>query len=182
MTAASASVLAPRRINLVQGDHIALDKPGTVVSTLLGSCIAVCLHDHDAHVGGMNHFLLGQPEAGQTVSTNEMQRYGVHAMELLINAMMKKGARRPGLRAHIYGGANIIAGLGSIGDANARFARRFVEMEGIMIGHVDVGGTHARRIEFMPFEGKTRSRLVTDVVPPPRMPTLPARGGEIELF
>jgi chemotaxis protein CheD len=175
-------VTAAQRITLVQGEHLATDRPGSVLSTLLGSCIAVCLHDGVAHVGGMNHFLLGRPDAGQTVGAHEMQRYGVHAMELLINAMMQKGAIRSRLRAHIYGGANIIAGLGGIGLDNAVFARRFVETEGIAIGHVDVGGTRARKIEFMPYEGKARASFVADPVPPPRAPAPPVHGGELELF
>lgn len=172
-----------KRINIVQGEHVATDRPDTVIATLLGSCIAVCLHDGVAHIGGMNHFLLGQPDAGQQVSAQDMQRYGVHAMELLINAMMQRGATRSRLRAHIYGGGNIIAGLGGIGHANAAFARRFVEMEGITIGHVDVGGTRARKVEFMPYEGKARATLVADPVAFVAPPVLqPACGGELELF
>lgn len=170
-----------RRINLVQGEHLATDRPDTLLSTLLGSCIAVCLHDGMAHVGGMNHFLLGQPDAGQQVCAQDMQRYGVHAMELLINAMMQRGAARSRLRAHIYGGANIIAGLGGIGHGNAAFARRFIETEGIAIGHVDVGGTRARKVEFLPFDGKARASFVTEPLPPPRVPQ-PVDGGELELF
>ena len=141
------------------------------------SCIAACLWDSRAGVGGMNHFML--PEGD---SSDASGRYGSYAMELLINAMMQKGAIRSRLRAHIYGGANIIAGLGGIGHDNAVFARRFVETEGIAIGHVDVGGTRARKIEFMPYEGKARATFVADPVPPPRAPAPPVHGGELELF
>jgi len=171
-----------RRINLIQGDQVAVREQGVLLSTLLGSCIAVCLHDGVAKVGGMNHFLLGQPDADHQVSNADMQRYGVHAMELLINAMMKHGAQRGRLRAHIYGGATMVAGLGGIGEANATFARRFVQTEGIAIGHVDVGGTRARKIEFLAADGKSRATLVADPVPvqPPR--SLPLVGGELELF
>ena len=158
-------------------------EPDTVISTVLGSCVAVCLNDRVARIGGMNHFLLGEPSPNQRVSPEEMQRYGLHAMELLINAMMQQGAVRSRLRAHLYGGANIVAGLGSIGSSNAAFARRFMAMEGIAIGHVDVGGTHARRVEFLPYEGKARCMAVSDapplVVPPAPSPV---RGGELELF
>lgn len=173
-----------RRVTIIQGDHVATRDPDTVLTTLLGSCIAVCLHDAGAQVGGMNHFLLGQPEAGATIGGYDMQRYGVHAMELLINAMMAQGAARGRLRAHIYGGATIVAGLGGIGGENAAFARRFIATEGIAIGHVDVGGTRARKVEFLPVEGKARSTLVAQAVPlvatPPR--ALAAVGGELELF
>lgn len=170
-----------QRITIIQGEHIAVATPGMIIATLLGSCIAVCLHDAQAHVGGMNHFLLGEPHADHQVSPEQMQRYGIHAMELLINAMMKAGATRMNLRAHIYGGANIIAGLGNIGGSNAQFARRFIETEGIAIGHVDVGGVRARKVEFLPYEGKSRTILVADPVPIVHVPP-PAHGGELELF
>lgn len=131
----------------------------------------------------MNHFLLGEPGKDDTIRQSDMQRYGVHAMELLINALMRKGGVRARMRAHLYGGANIIAGLGSIGSSNAAFARRFMETEGIAIGHCDLGGTHARRVEFLPYEGKARSRAVAE---PPKIitpaVTLVASDGDLELF
>jgi chemotaxis protein CheD len=173
-----------RRIPIIQGEHAVVTEPDVMISTLLGSCVAVCLHDAKAHVGGMNHFLLGEPSANQTVSAIDMQRYGVHAMELLINAMMAKGAVRSRLRGHLYGGANIISGLGAIGDSNAAFARRFMETEGITIAHCDLGGTSARKVEFLPFDGRSRCTRVSQAVPERVAPPPPkaAVGGELELF
>lgn len=81
-----------RRINIIQGEHCVVSEPDTMVTTLLGSCIAVCLNDSVSRIGGMNHFLLGEPGADVKPRPDEMQRYGVHAMELLINGMMAKGA------------------------------------------------------------------------------------------
>lgn len=173
-----------RRISIIQGEHAVVAEPDTVVTTLLGSCIAVCLQDPVARVGGMNHFLLGEPGRDEQVGIQALQRYGVHAMELLINAMMKKGAVRTRLRAQLYGGANIVAGLGAIGSSNAAFARRFLDTEGIAVGHVDVGGTHARKVEFLAYDGKARSTRVADA-PPVQLPNplpLPVSGGELELF
>ncbi|HEU0066182.1 MAG TPA: chemotaxis protein CheD [Sphingomonas sp.] len=171
-----------KRISIVQGEHAAIAQPDCVITTLLGSCIAVCLHDAVAHVGGMNHFLLGEPDHNHQVAQADLQRYGVHAMELLINAMMQRGAARQRLRAHIYGGAKIIAGLGEIGADNALFARRFIATEGIAIGHVDVGGTQARKIEFMPYEGRARATCVADPIPVALPPKVLVDGGELELF
>jgi chemotaxis protein CheD len=171
------------RISIIQGEHAVIAEPNIVISTVLGSCIAVCLHDREARIGGMNHFLLGEPNPNQRISPDEMQRYGLHAMELLINAMMQQGGVRSRLKAHVYGGANVVAGLGTIGSSNAEFARRFMTAEGIAIGHLDVGGTHARRVEFQPFEGKARSMAVADAPPLMVVPTCaPAQGGELELF
>jgi len=170
-----------RRMSIIQGENHVSGERDVVISTLLGSCVAVCLQDPDIRVGGMNHFLLGEPGKDDLVHHRDMQRYGVHAMELLINALMLKGATRSRLRAHLYGGANIIAGLGSIGSSNAAFARRFMETEGIAIGHCDLGGTHARRVEFVPYEGKARARAVTEAAPIIRAATtLP--DGDVELF
>lgn len=172
-----------RRIPIVQGEHRVVAEPGVVISTLLGSCVAVCLQDPVARVGGMNHFLLGEPGADCTVGKSDMQRYGVHAMELLINAMMQFGASRPRLRAHLYGGANIIAGLGAIGSSNAAFARQFMETEGIAVGRCELGGTRARKVEFMPYEGRVRATTVAEA-PLPEIKPRPMAGtmGDVELF
>lgn len=171
-----------RRIPIVQGEHRVVAEPGVIISTLLGSCVAVCLQDPVARVGGMNHFLLGEPGTESRVEQGEEQRYGVHAMELLINGMMQRGAMRTRLRAHLYGGANIIAGLGAIGSSNAAFARQFMETEGIAIGRCELGGTRARKVEFMPYEGRVRSSLVADA--PPVVPVKPIKlpDGDVELF
>lgn len=171
------------RVSIVQGEYHVASEPGTVIATLLGSCIGVCLHDAVARVGGMNHFLLGEPDAGAAAMTGDRTRYGIHAMELLINAMMQRGAQRSRLRAHIYGGANIVAGLGDIGRSNAVFAQNFMETEGITIAHSDVGGVQARKVEFMPFEGRVRARRVAEATPAPAVPVpVLANAGEVELF
>ncbi len=173
------------RISIVQGEHAVVIKPNMVITTVLGSCVAVCLQDSVAKVGGMNHYLLGEPMPDHRVQDRNLLSYGIHAMELLINEMMKLGAVRTRMRAHLYGGANMIAGLGSIGTSNSEFAKRFVETEGIAIAHVDVGGTHARRVEFQPYEGRSRCHRVTNapvhvVAPITRRQLEPA--GEVELF
>lgn len=171
-----------RRISIVQGEHRVIAEPGVVISTLLGSCVAVCLQDPVARIGGMNHFLLSVPGEDGAARPEDQQRYGVHAMELLINAMMTHGASRQRLRAHLYGGANIVAGLGGIGSSNAIFARKFMADEGIAVGRCELEGTHARKIEFMPYEGRVRSKLI-ERAPPIVKPALPAMaGGDVELF
>lgn len=174
-----------RRVSIVQGEHAVISDPHVVVSTVLGSCIAVCLHDAVAHIGGMNHFLLSEPGNASDIAPHDLQRYGIHAMEVLINAMMARGAARERLRAHIYGGANVVAGLGQIGSHNAAFARRFCRTEGISILHEDVGGSFARRIEFLPHEGRSRCARIAQapaVSTPPKPLVVPAKSGELELF
>jgi chemotaxis protein CheD len=173
-----------RRISIVQGENAVVAEPHVMVSTLLGSCVAACLYDPVARVGGMNHFLLGEPSADHRVGAGDLQRYGVHAMELLINAMMARGAVRSRLQGHLYGGANIVSGLGAIGSSNAAFARRFMQTEAIPVAHADLGGTFARKVEFLPHDGRSRCIKVTERVPerPPVPVALPVHGGELELF
>jgi chemotaxis protein CheD len=102
-------------------------------------------------------------------------------MELLVNQMMKKGAARSRLKAHVYGGANIVAGLGQIGTSNAAFAKKFIATEGIALGRSDLGGNQARRVEFMPYLGKVRSWTVADPVPMASA-THARTDGDLELF
>ncbi|WP_238365935.1 chemotaxis protein CheD [Mesobacterium pallidum] len=141
---------------IVQGTFGISDKPGEYLMTILGSCVAVCLHDPDRRIGGLNHFLL--PGTDNTDMTN--MKYGVNAMELLINSLMKKGASRSGLVAKVFGGARMTPGLTDIGQTNAEFARGFLEDENIPILGGSTGGVAARKIRFFPEDGRVQQRLV----------------------
>ena len=172
-----------RRVTIVQGEHAVSGEAGLVIQTVLGSCIAVCLVDPVRKLGGMNHFLLGEPQGG--VRGDDLSRYGVHAMELLVNAMMRQGCERRQLRAHVYGGATMIAALGDIGRRNIAFARQFCRTEGLDIRHEDVGGGSARRVEFLPHDGRSRCRIARTPVSEGQLaPVLDphAHSGELELF
>jgi chemotaxis protein CheD len=171
-----------QRIPIIQGEHAVVSRPGVMITTLLGSCIAVCLQDPGAQIGGMNHFLLGEPGKDDRIADVDLVRYGVHSMELLINEMMRNGARRDRLKAQMYGGASVVAGLGDVGKRNIDFARRFLSEEGIPLAHADVGGFSARRVEFLPFDGRARSSLVADPVPLVTTPKLRVPVSELELF
>lgn len=141
---------AERLQHVIQGEFAVVDRPGIVLTTLLGSCVAVCLFDPMARVGGMNHFLLpGEDQAGaQTV------KYGVNAMELLINGLVGVGAARNRLVAKAFGGGRVVASLGTIGEKNIEFARRFLDTEKIPCLSESLGGTKARRIRFWPTTGR----------------------------
>jgi len=174
-----------RRQTIVQGEHAVIAEPDVVVTTILGSCVSVCLYDPERRMGGMNHFLLPQPVGGSLRGIADPQRYGIHAMEVLINALMARGAERSRMRAHCYGGAQVVAGLGEIGAENVAFARHFLATEGIAVAHEDLGGRHARRVEFMPYLGRSRCLAVREAAPLAnvRVPVpVPERAGELELF
>lgn len=176
---------APATIQVVQGEFRVTRNPDDMLSTVLGSCVSACMWDADAAIGGMNHFLLAQSQPGAAIGDI---RYGVHAMEVLINALLRGGARRDRLQAKLFGGAKIATNLRDIGASNASFARQFLRDEGIPCVAESLGGTQARRITFQPVSGKARQLLipntqVEETLPPPRPARPPARSGaDIELF
>ncbi len=173
----------PERVTVMQGQALVSNDPNVEFSTVLGSCVALCLFDPEARLGGMNHFLLAEPPANSSVSTVD-EYYGTYLMELLVNQMLAKGARKAHLRAHLYGGANVNRNMMRIGSANAEFARDFVAREGIELLRSDLGGGNARRVDFRPASGQVRCRTVEDRFAPPVQPTTrPAKAtGDVELF
>lgn len=179
----SAPNAPPLRITVMQGQVRVGSGQPEILTTVLGSCIACCLYDPVAQVGGMNHFLLAEPTGGgRGVIADET--YGLYLMELLVNEMMKRGAVKKRMKAHLYGGANMHAGMTRIGDANARFARQFLQDEGIPVVRCDTGGEAARRVDFDPVLGRTRCRTVEPVAAPAPTPVERPRrsSGDVELF
>jgi chemotaxis protein CheD len=144
--------------HIIQGEHAVSGAPGLVYATILGSCVAACLHDPHATVGGMNHFLLPGEIAGSR--SLEGEQYGVHLMELLVNDLMRLGARRDRLQAKLFGGARMVRGLSDIGSQNAEFAENFLRRDGIRLMSKDIGGDRARRIQYWPFSGRARQMYV----------------------
>lgn len=139
-------------IRLLPADYVATDLPLALV-TLLGSCVAACLYDPIASVGGMNHFMLPGGDSGDGTCA----RYGVNAMELLINDLLKRGARRTRLQAKVFGGGNVLSGFHSdpIGTRNARFILEYLRAEDIPVRAQDLGDIHARKVGFFPQTGRT---------------------------
>ncbi|SFM98964.1 chemotaxis protein CheD [Formivibrio citricus] len=150
-------------ISLMPGEFQA-GRGETGFTTLLGSCVAACIWDQDTGIGGMNHFLL--PDSGDIDPTHagwaKAARYGDHAMELLINKLIALGARREHLCAKLFGGGAVLAGSTSlIGERNAEFARRYLEIEGIQVMAQDLGGPLARQAYFFPANGEAFVRRIT---------------------
>jgi len=137
-----------------------------VISTLLGSCVAACLWDEPNRVIGMNHFLLAHKRYSRNkpLSHTEAGKYGIHSMELLINGMMKLGARRENLRAKAFGGASMIIGntrqdsFFCVGEVNSRFIVEFLKTDGIPLVASDLGGDVGRVIHFFSDDFSVYSR------------------------
>lgn len=142
-------------IVITQGGHAVSGDPAIQISTLLGSCVACCLHDPMAKVGGMNHILLGRH--GRQHGGCDL--IGVNAMEVLINDLLKLGAMRHRLEAKIFGGAQMVSGLSSIGPENASFVRSYLDAEGITCLASSTGGDAARHLLFWPVTGVARQKM-----------------------
>ncbi len=171
----------PINRNIVQGEYASSNDPRCCFTTILGSCVSVCLYDEEARIGGMNHFLL--PD-GASSAMDEV-RFGLHAMELLINDLFKGGASRSGLSAKLFGGASMMAGLSDVGARNVDFAKRFLKDEGFQITASETGGSLGRRLRFWPVSARAQMRYIrqNDVDHTLALPRAQAEPkSEIELF
>jgi chemotaxis protein CheD len=133
---------------ILPGEYFVHDED-LLITTTLGSCIAACLWDREARIGGMNHFMLPEGEA-------DSGRYGSYAMELLINEMLKQGATRATMEAKVFGGGQVIDGMTSlnIGQRNTSFVVDYLKTERIPIMAKDVMGPYPRKVCFLPASGK----------------------------
>ncbi|WP_394730332.1 chemotaxis protein CheD [Altererythrobacter sp. GH1-8] len=172
-----------RRITVIQGQALASGDPQVEFNTVLGSCVATCLFDPRARIGGMNHFLLAEPAHTNTPGRVD-EHFGAFLMELLINQMLAQGASKQRMRARLFGGANMSARFARIGSANARFAREVLTREGIELVDADLEGSSARRVRFRPESGLVRCTKTEAAEAPsvtPQVPQSSARG-DVELF
>lgn len=146
--------IGARVVNVLPGRHAVIDEPDAAVTTLLGSCVAACIRDGSRGIGGLNHFLLPGEDRSDGVSRSA--RYGVHAMEVLINDILKRGGAKHRLEAKVFGGANVIdvSTADTVGARNAQFVREYLRTEGIRLAASDVGGELARRVYYFPSTGK----------------------------
>ena len=131
-------------------------KENMLISTVLGSCVSACIRDRVSGLGGMNHFMLpdGGGDGGSPVSAS--MRYGTFAMEILINDLLKAGARREHLEAKVFGGGAVLRGFTAInvGERNAAFVMQFLKTERIPVLAEDLNDIYPRKVYFFPKTGK----------------------------
>jgi chemotaxis protein CheD len=147
-------------VKLLPGEYFVV-RDNRVLCTVLGSCVSACIRDPVAGVAGMNHFLL--PIAGRNDDVVSA-RYGVHAMELLINGLLKNGAKRARMQVKLFGGGNLMGSKNdnNVGHNNARFALQFMREEGLSVISQDLFGHQPRKIWYLPESGKVMlRRLIT---------------------
>jgi chemotaxis protein CheD len=140
---------------ILPGEYYFTGKDMLIV-TVLGSCVSACIRDRVTGVGGMNHFMLPDGGADSDSPVSASMRYGTYAMEILINDLLKAGARRENLEAKVFGGGNVLRGFIAInvGERNAQFVRDYLKAEGIRIVAEDLNDVHPRKVYFFPRTGK----------------------------
>jgi chemotaxis protein CheD len=179
-------------VKILPGQYYA-GRGETAITTVLGSCVSTCLWDPLERIGGMNHYMLPRDLGGPSPSWTASARFGLYAMEVLINDMIHLGAARHRLVAKVFGGARLLAGVGAmdVGAKNCAFVLEFLQTEGIAVLAKDLQGVSPRKVYFFPDSGQVK---VKRLHLPPNDPvqrreqeylsTLSdqAGGGEIEIF
>lgn len=140
-------------------------KDDVILSTVLGSCISVILYDEKSKVAGLNHFMLPGNKKGDEIPMVDA-KYGIHAMELLINAMYKQGASKERLKAKVFGGGSVLAGTARstirVPEENIEFTFAFLQTERIPVISSDVGGNRARKIFLFPSNFRVILKRLSD--------------------
>jgi chemotaxis protein CheD len=166
------------------------------ITTVLGSCISACIRDPSANVGGMNHFMLPEDSGGAAGNrwldpvAGLATRYGSHAMESLINELLKLGASRSRFEVKLFGAGRILASVTDVGARNIEFVRNYLKTEGLRCIAEDLGDIFPRRIAYFPATGKVKVRRLkpldaTAIAEAERqyMSDIGAKdGGDVELF
>jgi chemotaxis protein CheD len=150
-----------KSISIHIGGFYASREPA-VIETLLGSCVAVCLYDPVARIGGMNHILL--PGKADLEHFDNVARYAINAMELLINRVMTIGGERQNLIAKVFGGAHVLPAISPenwMGAKNSEFVLEFLRMETISIASRDLGGHDTRKIFFHTDSGEVLLKRIS---------------------
>ncbi|NMM78352.1 chemotaxis protein CheD [Rhodococcus sp. SRB_17] len=148
-------------VKVLPGEYFVANED-LVIMTVLGSCIAACLWDSRARVGGMNHFMLPDGD-----SMDVSGRYGSYAMELLINEMLKLGARRETMQAKIFGGAQVMHNFTTlnVGERNTQFVVDYLRTERIPVVSEDVLDIYPRKVCYFPVTGKAMVKRLAHTHP-----------------
>lgn len=149
---------------LLPGEYYYTQKDMLIV-TVLGSCVSACIRDKIRAIGGMNHFML--PDAGlpMTSSASPSMRYGVYAMDILIEKLLQAGAKRENLEAKVFGGGNVLQGFGTmnVGERNAEFVLDYLHAAKIPVLSQDLNGAYPRKVYFFPHTGKVLVRKIKEL-------------------
>lgn len=149
---------------ILPGEYYATAREMVIV-TVLGSCVSACIRDPVLGVGGMNHFMLPHNSGDGPAPISSSARYGTYAMELLVNHLIKMGAKRERFEAKLFGGGNVIKGftIANVGERNARFATEYMKMEGVKVVAQDLLDDCPRKVYFFPQSGRVMVKKLRSV-------------------
>lgn len=149
---------------ILPGEYYATGRDMVLV-TVLGSCVCACIRDKKSGIGGMNHFML--PDAGYDKDNplGASARYGTYAMEILINQLLKMGAKRNNLEAKVFGGGAVLRGftVANVGERNSEFVLHFLRTENIPILAQDLLDIFPRKVYYFPNTGLVRVKKLRRV-------------------
>ena len=144
-------------VKILPGEYYATMRDMLMV-TALGSCVCACIRDKVSGIGGMNHFML--PDSGQDKNNplGQSARYGTYAMEILINQLLKMGAKRSNFEAKVFGGGAVLRGftVNNVGESNAEFVLKYLATEKIHVAAQDLLDIYPRKVYYFPHTGLVR--------------------------
>jgi len=162
---AGTRVYSPRhgghQVRVQPGEYYVTSHPNELIVTILGSCVAACVRNPLTGFGGVNHFMLPASELGDWGGVLAHMRFGNHAMEVLINEVLKSGCQRHQLEIKLFGGGAMYEGSSDVGAKNGQFAIEYLKQENLFLLAADLGGKFGRRIEYAPATGKVQRLLLT---------------------
>lgn len=144
---------------ILPGEFYVTRNRGELITTVLGSCISVCIRDPLSGIGGMNHFMLPVDSKqngawGATVAAST--RYGTYAMEQLINRILQGGGNRNRFEIKVFGGGRVMSGVTDVGKKNIAFIHHYLKVEGFELLAQDVGDVYPRKVLYFPSTGRVR--------------------------
>jgi chemotaxis protein CheD len=149
---------------ILPGEYYATARDMALV-TVLGSCVCACIRDTVSGIGGMNHFMLPGSGHDQLNPLSDSARYGTYAMEILINQLLKLGAKRSNFEAKVFGGGAVLRGftVSNVGERNAKFVLDFLKTENIHVAAQDLLDIHPRKVYYFPNNGLVRVKRLKQV-------------------
>ena len=138
-------------VKILPGEYYVTTRDMALV-TVLGSCVAACIHDKTLGIGGMNHFMLPDERRDGGDMLSPSMRYGAYAMEIMINELLKMGAKRSNLEAKVFGGGNVLRGftVNNVGETNAAFVTNYLRTENIAVVAQDLLDIYPRKVYYFP--------------------------------
>jgi len=149
---------------IMPGEYYATARDMLLV-TVLGSCVCACIRDKVSGIGGMNHFMLPDSGQDQNNPSGESARYGTYAMEILINQLLKMGAKRSNFEVKVFGGGAVLRGftVANVGERNAEFVLKFLKTEKIPVAAQDLLDIYPRKVYYFPQTGLVRVKKLKQV-------------------